>query len=208
MFSFCAFLDFCLILPPFGRIFCIISHFGLGWSRCSIFFGGKLYGVGPAVSNKKGGANAPHRLLWLILPHYVVWVKHLVLSGIQNKSRWPGQTGIEKREILCGHFSGLGPIYSNRIMFAHDLCAGRLWPLKSASAKDWRFSIEGMLSIRIKKTERSDTTNRHSSIVNLVPVSPGWESNLGHKYYHLPIYPLEFWRPAHGLADHLLQWNI
>ena len=118
------------------------------------------------MSNKKGGANAPHRLLWLILPHYVVWVKHLVLSGIQNKSRWPGQTGIEKREILCRHFSGLGPIYSNRIMFAHDLCAGRLWPLKSASAKDWRFSIEGMLSIRIKKTERSDTTNRHSSFVN------------------------------------------
>ena len=31
---------------------------------------------------------------------------------------------------------------------------------------DFRLKIEGMLSIRIKKTERSDTTNRHSSFVN------------------------------------------
>jgi hypothetical protein len=30
---------------------------------------------------------------------------------------------------------------------------------------DSRLKIEGMLSIRIKKTERSDTTNRHSSFI-------------------------------------------
>ncbi len=29
-----------------------------------------------------------------------------------------------------------------------------------------------MLSIRIQKTERSDTTNRHSSIINSVPDRP------------------------------------
>jgi hypothetical protein len=37
----------------------------------------------------------------------------------------------------------------------------------------FRLKIEGTLSIRIKKTERSDTTNRHSSIINLVPAAPG-----------------------------------
>jgi len=37
----------------------------------------------------------------------------------------------------------------------------------------FRLKVEGTLSIRIKKTERSDTTNRHSSIINLVSASPG-----------------------------------
>ena len=41
---------------------------------------------------------------------------------------------------------------------------------------DFRLKFEGILSIRIKKTERSDTANRSAggSIINLVPASPGW----------------------------------
>ena len=39
----------------------------------------------------------------------------------------------------------------------------------------FRLKIEGMLSIRIKKTERNDTTNRSGgSIINLVPAWPVW----------------------------------
>jgi len=41
-----------------------------------------------------------------------------------------------------------------------------LWKALRLKIDDFRLKIEGMLSIRIKKTERSDTTNRHSSFVN------------------------------------------
>ena len=50
-------------------------------------------------------------------------------------------------------------------MFAHDLCHSQIeyFSLWLADPTAWR----GMLSILIEKTERSDSTNLQSSIVNL-----------------------------------------
>ena len=59
----------------------------------------------------------------------------------------------------------LVPIHQNRVMFAHDLCHSQIEYLSLRLVDPT--ARRGILSILIKKTERSDTTNRQYSIVNI-----------------------------------------
>ncbi len=60
------------------------------------------------------------------------------------------------------------------VLSLEDILESRGYPVENEKKHidDFRLKIEEMLSIRIKKTERSDTTNLQSSI-------PGWVSTRG-----------------------------